>query len=294
MAKEHVLVSEREAGWTLLAFLKEKKPSHLSVKGIKRLVDTGRCSVNGKIETISTRTLKKGDRVEVEWGIVKIQKEIPAILYEDDYFLICNKPPGVVCDQGEFNLYFPGLTLVHRLDKETSGVLMLAKHALAFDTMVDLFKKHEVDKFYLGVVRGELKEEKGEITSFLSQKSIKGGVPKWGSGPKEKGKEAVTRFTCLERANGASLLQIELLTGRTHQIRVHFSEKGHPILGDHLYGHTPHPTIHPSRQLLHAHKVFFIHPFTKKKIVITAPIPEDFCQACQKLFDKRPDDQKRL
>lgn len=282
-------VSQREIGLKLLAFLKEKKPDSISIKAIKRLIDTGFCLVNGKIERISTRLLKKGDLIEISWKeTVKAPapqapqlKKIPVILYEDEYILICNKPPGIVCDH-EFN-YFSGCRLIHRLDKDTSGLLLLAKNDLAFHAMVDLFKKHQINKFYLAVVLGEVKEMSGIITSFLSKKNSEGGIAKWGSGTQENGKEAITKFNCLAKGNGASLLEISIITGRTHQIRVHFSEKGHPVLGDHLYSKIPHMRIRPPRQLLHAYKISFLHPFLQKKISLMAEIPNDFRQSAWEL-----------
>jgi RluA family pseudouridine synthase len=268
-------VNVKEGGFKLLSFLKQHIAPEMSVKAIKRAIDAGQCLVNSKVERFSTRLLNKGDRVELK--AVEQEKTIPVILYEDSDLLICDKPPGFLSENRFFNACFPKykLELVHRLDKDTSGLIILAKTKEMRLAMEDLFKKRAVHKRYLALVLGEVKTEEGKIENLLAKKNAVGGISKWGS-VKTGGKSAITLWKCLQKGHNASLLSLEPLTGRTHQLRVHLSEWGHPILGDFLYSRHVHPTVHPPRQLLHAYELTFHHPFTGKEICLTAPIPKDF------------------
>ena len=258
----------------LLAFLKQRYPQY-SAKAIKRAIDAGKCTVNGRIETFSTALLKKGDRVQIALVEEKRKELKVTILYEDAYLLICNKPAGLVSEKVPTG----NLQLIHRLDKETSGAILLAKSTKAFEAMKALFIKKEVHKDYLALVEGRVKSKEGEISNFLGKKREYEGQSIWGSVHPKKGLRAVTVWKCLKAAPQASLLLCSPLTGRTHQLRVHFSEMGHPILGDIQYG----KRSNAPRQLLHAYRLRFCHPFTKQEIEVTAPIPEDFVEALQTL-----------
>jgi RluA family pseudouridine synthase len=270
-------VSKEEHGLSLLVFLKGKE-ALLSSKKIKKIIETGGCLVSGKVEVFSSRKLMEGEVIEADLTVKEPLKESVSIVFEDDYFLIVNKPPGLVCQEGEFQkslpLIYKNTKLLHRLDKDTSGTLMLAKNSFAEKEGLALFSKRKIKKLYLACVRGEVKKGEGVIENFLAKKVAYAGQTLYGSS--SKGEKAITSWRVLEKRNKSSLLLCDLKTGRTHQIRVHMSEMGHPILGDYLYGSG---SGEAARQLLHSWKLVFIHPRTKQEIIATSPLPEDFKQA---------------
>jgi RluA family pseudouridine synthase len=283
------LVSSQEAGIKLLAFLRGRlRESFHSVKSLKRAIDTGKCRVNERIETFSTHSLKKGDRVTLDLGQMERRVLTPDILYEDDQFLICDKPAGFLSDNRAFRAHFPHLQktlhLAHRLDKETSGVILLAKHEKALEAAEALFAQREMHKYYLALVHGRIEIERGEIDNFLERKESYQGGAIWGGTTPGRGVRARTLWYCLRRSDRATLVLAEPITGRTHQIRVHFSEMGHPILGDIVYGREVRSDIQPPRQLLHASQLQFIDPFTKKRIEVKAPLPKDFTRISDALY----------
>ncbi|MBX3719313.1 MAG: RluA family pseudouridine synthase [Parachlamydiales bacterium] len=280
-----------EEGMTLLSFLRLHCPDAPSVKAIKRAIDKKSCSVNGRIETFSSHPLKKGDKVRFDLSSLsataKEEKYQPGILYEDEVLLICNKPAGMVCENRIFNQALPQylgkLLLVHRLDKETSGVLILAKDGAVLEKMISLFKEHAVRKLYLALVDKTVKKEKGKVDNYLGKKSAYQGQTIYGEVDRKKGQHAITLWKCLKSVKTASLLLAEPVTGRTHQLRVHFSLMGHPILGDAQYGKAFSCKLHPKRHLLHAYSIRFTHPLNKKEIEAIAPIPSDFQEALSQL-----------
>ncbi|MBI3236415.1 MAG: RluA family pseudouridine synthase [Chlamydiales bacterium] len=287
------VVAKEEEGSTLLAFLKkhliDAGSCAVSVKALKRAIDGKYCRVNREVETFSSHPLKKGDRVSLDpKGLEEIssQEKLSApILFEDDSLLICNKPPGMVCDsQAVEKIFFPGLKLVHRLDKQTSGVLILAKSGVVLEKMITLFKEKKVKKLYLAIVDKKVKKKAGVITNYLGKKGGYQGQTLYGSVKGPPGLEAITRWQVLTRQDAATFLIAEPVTGRTHQLRVHFSEMGHPILGDHQYGKSFACPLDPKRHLLHAYSISFPHPVLDKKVEIKAPIPFDF-QACLKALE---------
>lgn len=288
MRKLKLCVSKKDAGMRLLQFLKRNHLKASSVKSIKRAINHKYCTVNGQIETFSSRLLKADDVVEIHLGAFeeKIPKQwdIP-ILFEDSDFCMIHKPAGLTSDPQLIRRHFPrNVELVHRLDKETSGILILAKKKEARRKIVQLFKEQKVHKLYLALVDGLIKEEEGKIDNYLGKKHSYQGQTIYGVVDKKHGKHAVTDWKCLKRGKMASLLACEPYTGRTHQLRVHFSHIGHPILGDSQYGKQFRCLFHPQRNLLHAYRLCFIHPWTGKEIQVTAPLPDDFKQAIFKLF----------
>ena len=284
-------VVSSEEGMTLLSFLRHHCPDAPSVKAIKRAIDGKCCRVNGRTETFSSHPLKKGDRVRFDLSGISSQAELQKptlkILFEDEVLLICNKPAGMVSENRSINQallqYSNKLLLVHRLDKETSGVLIIAKEAAIKEKMIALFKDHEVRKLYLALVDGPVKKEKGKIDNYLGKKGSYQGQTIYGKVDPQKGQHAVTLWKCFKKAKAATLLLAEPVTGRTHQLRVHFSQMGHPILGDVQYGKTFTCHLNPKRHLLHAYSIRFIHPLNKKEIEVIAPIPSDFKEALQTL-----------
>ena len=263
----------------LLAFLRDELQGKVSVKEIKRAIDEKRCLVNGRIERISTRILSPNDQVEIELLSRKRSFTFP-ILYEDEWLLIVDKPAGALSEK----IKIGRTILVHRLDKETSGALILAKSLEAKEKMVELFRQKAIEKTYYALVDGEVRSKKGRVQNFLVKKRIQHGQPIWGSSKTGRpGELALTLWECLEKGKNASLLLCQPITGRTHQLRVHLSEMGHPILGDLQYGKNFTCPLKARRQLLHAFSLHFRHPYTEKEIEIKAPLPEDFLQAAKEL-----------
>lgn len=272
-------VLRREAGMRLLQFLREKCPDAPSVKALKRAIDAKLCTINGKVETFSSHILKENDQIVFQLLPSKAKEKI-SILYEDEELLILNKPVGVISDRRLLNRHFPQyrqkLRLAHRLDKETSGVLILVKNPSAEEKMAALFKERKVHKIYLALVDKPVKQEKGVIDNYLGKKHSYQGQTIYGAVDKKRGQHAITYWKCLKKTKEASLLQCEPHTGRTHQLRVHLNEMGHPILGDTQYSKQFYCSWRPRRNMLHAYSVTFIHPSTGKKIHVIAPIPADF------------------
>ena len=275
------VVSHQEHGLSLLAFLKEKCKETLSVKKIKKAIDAKSCTVNGRVEFFSSFLVREGDRVVLK-SVASFSSEL-SILFQDEYFVIIDKPPGMVCEEGLYKEQ--NWTLVHRLDKDTSGLLLFSKNAKAEEALKALFAKREIKKLYLAIVDGRIKGKKGIIDNYLGKKAGYQGQTLYGEvADQDKGLRAITHWHSLATSETASLVLCDLKTGRTHQIRVHFTEKGHPILGDHQYVKKSFICdLKPSRHLLHAWKLSFIHPFTQKEIEVEAPIPLDFKSALEVL-----------
>jgi 23S rRNA pseudouridine955/2504/2580 synthase/23S rRNA pseudouridine1911/1915/1917 synthase len=267
-------VNKEAVGQTLLTFLRSHLKDGTSAKAMKRAIDTKGCRINGRIETFSTHPLKAGDEIEITLDLP--QKKAVTPLYEDDDFIAVNKPAGITSESLQKRD-----VLIHRLDKETSGVILLAKNKKMLEAMIDLFSKHLVEKEYLALVHGDVKGKKGEIRSNLTRKHSFQGQTIYGSAP--KGRLAITEWATLSHSPKASLLRLHPKTGRTHQIRVHMKEMGHSIVGDTLYGKNSSLSYKPRRHLLHAHKISFPHPITHKTIEIEAPLPDDFLEAMKEL-----------
>ncbi len=280
-------VTASEEGATLLSFLRRHCPQAPSVKAIKRAIDGKYCRVNGRVETFSSHPLRKGDRVHLDLSGVLLQKKtqqpLLKVLFEDEVLLICNKPPGLVCDNASINQALPqhlgNLQLIHRLDKETSGALMIAKEPAMKEKMIALFKEHQVHKQYLALVDGAVKQKSGKIDNYLGKKGSYQGQTIYGVVTPGKGERAVTLWKCLKKGPTSTLLLAEPVTGRTHQLRVHFSHIGHPILGDYQYGKAFKCKLDPKRHLLHAYSIRFTHPLSHQEIEVIAPAPSDFKSA---------------
>lgn len=284
-------VTPSEEGMTLLSFLRSHCDTAPSVKAIKRAIESKCCLINGKIETFSSHPVKKGDKVSLDPSSFT-QKSASltlqlGILYEDEVMLICNKPAGMVCENRIINAALPQykgeLKLVHRLDKETSGVLIVAKEEAIVERMIPLFRAQEVRKVYLAIVDKLIKKEKGQIDNYLAKKGAYQGQTIYGVADSKKGQHAKTLWKRLKMGKTATLLLAEPVTGRTHQLRVHFSSMGHPILGDLQYGKTFLSRFKPKRHLLHAYSIRFQHPINGKEIEAIAPIPLDFQEALKEL-----------
>ena len=163
---------------------------------------------------------------------------------------------------------------MHRLDKDTSGSIVFARNRPALHFLQDLFRRHAIEREYLALVGGTVADS-GTFSADLvaDAGSARRGVAR----PGERGKWAVTRYRAMEKLAGATLVSVELETGRTHQIRVHFAAAGHPVLGDRVYGRSRQSKLPEiPRQMLHARRLGFPHPRTGKAVRAEAPLPEDF------------------
>ena len=280
-------VKKSERGKRIDTFLYAKMGTW-SHRQIKQAIDNKRVFVNGKGVFISSWNLKPNDQVK----FLPEKSDMPGtaelsryqyidVVYEDTDILVTNKPAFVDYDSfvTQVNVYlkrthgknyYPYVGQIHRLDKETSGILLFTKKKSA-NVLADQFRHRSVKKIYLAVVAGQLNREHGSISERLEKQHLKEGkkvrVAKEG-----EGKEAFTEYWVEERYPEASLLKILIGTGRTHQIRVHMADLGHPVLGDKLYGNA---STMIKRQALHAHKIEFHHPMTGKLMKLTAPIPKD-------------------
>lgn len=266
-----LVVSPASSGQTLLSFLRSNLKEYPSVKAIKRAIEAKQCKVNKRIETFSTHPVEARDEIEIQ---LEVKKESFAleVLFEDETLIAYNKPPGRTSES--LSNYF----LVHRLDKETSGVILMAKTEAMRDLLIELFAKREIEKLYLAICDGKISQESWKVDNFLEKKASYEGGSLFGS-TKKGGRRAISHFQKLGSCSSATLVQVEILTGRTHQIRVHLKEKGHPILGDWQYGQRFLCPYSPKRHLLHAWKISFIHPINQERIALQAPLGEDFVEA---------------
>lgn len=275
--------------------------SDYSRSQIKQLLDGGNITVNGKTEKAKYK-VKSGDVIRLEEPETKTlelrPENIPLdIVYEDDDVIVINKPQGMVvhpapghdehtlvnallyhCPLSTINGTFrPGI--VHRIDKDTSGLLMVAKNDKAHRSLAKQLKDKTNIREYVALVHGRIAEDEGTINAPIGR-SLKDRKKQ---AVVKDGRNAVTHFEVLKRYRDYTLVRCILETGRTHQIRVHMKYIGHPLVGDPLYG--PKKTIKGNGQFLHAGKLGFVHPTTGKLLIFEAPLPKIF-QECLEKLDK--------
>lgn len=265
---------------------------------LKNLINDGHVTVNGQAVKPKYK-VQAGDKISLlkpePQSLELTPENIPLdIVYEDDDVIVVNKPQGMVVhpapghpDHTLVNalLYHSPLStingtfrpgIVHRIDKDTSGLLMVAKNDLAHQILAEQLRNKTNKREYLALVYGQIKEDEGTIDAPLGrnpQDRKKQAVVKGG-------RHAVTHFKVIKRYDNFTLVKCILETGRTHQIRVHMKYIGHPLVGDPLYG--PRKVIGKNGQFLHAALLGFKHPRTGKEMVFEAPLPENF----QKMLDK--------
>ncbi len=287
------LVTAQDSGTKLVTFLQRQSPD-LSAKKIKGLIEKGLCEVNQRSERFASTLVGTGDCVtlktsELNSSSVSLTEEITAhrILYQDEVLLAYDKPATVVSDDPKFlkalQCFCPSLILLHRLDKETTGILLFAKSVSIQQKMIGHFKQLQVKKNYVALVDGYVLQKEGIIDNYLGKICSFEGQAIRGSVPKAEGQRACTRWHVKQRAKEMTMLHCQPLTGRTHQLRVHCSEMGHPILGDALYGRHFTCPLKPKRCLLHAQQISFPHPITGKQIRISAALPQDMQKISQQL-----------
>ncbi len=279
-------VSEKDHGENLLSFIAAQLPT-VSKKAIKRAIDEGLLFVNRVSIRRSSFTLSKGDLLTL-YQIFTAKRRLPfSYLYEDEYLIFISKPSGVLSSECDIEKVtgIQSPYLVHRLDKETSGVFIIAKNAKVQQAIEELFRKKEIKKSYLAIVTGSLPLKSGSIrTPLVIEKSgdKKEAFVRIAGARDEKRMEARTDWEVLLSSQNGSLLKLYPMTGRTHQIRVHLSSIGHPILGEKKY--TNSASFLCRRHMLHAFAVEMIHPITKKRVVVYDPIPTDVSSLIHKLF----------
>jgi len=262
----------------LVAFLQGQLGNY-SGKFVRKLLEANLCRINGKVERFGSKSISNGDAIELSsnWeSLLKPKVTLPETLYEDDSLKIVSKPINWVCSDSQVEKTFgPHHYLVHRLDRDTTGLLILAKSISARDGLMELFKKREILKQYVTLVDGVPKEKEGMRQSYFMKKGSFQGQTTWGSG--SKGQLAITRWQTMAAGQKASLILCTPQTGRTHQIRVHMMEMGHPILVDRQYSKNFRCSLFVSRPLLHAYRLKF--SFFGKEIDVEAPLLVDICEA---------------
>ncbi len=305
----HVVVEKSLPQERLDIYLRTQFPA-VSRGALQRLIEAGHIKVNA--QTVKpTYSPRAGDQIEVYWPEARPAKaapeEIPLdILYEDDDLLVLNKAPGLVVHpsagheehtlvnallhhcrgklSGVGGVMRPGI--VHRLDKETSGCLVVAKNDEAHVGLSAQFAERTMEKVYLAIVCGEMARDSGEIRAAIGRHP---NHRKRMAVTEGSGREAWTTYRVVQRLRGATLAQAVLHTGRTHQIRAHFQHLGHPLVGDLTYGKRQNTRLKElagysaPRVMLHAQHLGFAHPRTGKSLHCEAPLPEDFRQALERL-----------
>lgn len=262
---------------------------------IQFLINNNYVKVDNSIATKNSLKLKTNQKIEINFPEPEkkeiIKENIPLnIMYEDKHIAIINKPANMIVHPSQ-NIYkgtlvnallfhFSSLAnlnpdftrpgIVHRLDKNTSGLILIAKTNLAYENLIEQFKNKLIKKTYLAISKGNFKEKTFRLENLI------------GRDPKERkrmavvnknGKIAISNFKVIDETKNFSLLKINIETGRTHQIRAHLKYLNHPILGDETYGSSSKLAL---RQMLHAYSLDFYHPITNEKILISGNIPEDF------------------
>ncbi len=298
--RQRFLVSGEDAGQRLDRYLAARLPE-LSRTRIQELIDEGRVRVAGNVVR-RARRVAPGEAIEVEVlprpPLKAVPEDLPIeILYEDEDLVVVNKPAGMIVHAGAgaasgtlVNALLhrlgklssaggplrPGI--VHRLDRGTSGVLVVARHDEAHRQLAEQFRARRVEKTYLALVHGNLRQDAGTIGLPIARDLQRRTRMTTG---RPQGREARTDWRVLARLDGFTLLEVDLRTGRTHQIRVHFSALHHPVVGDTLYGaprqvRVAGRTLPPlGRNFLHAARIRFQHPRGSRAVEVRAPLPSE-------------------
>lgn len=297
---ENLIVSARDEGIRIDKYI-SLKLDNISRANIQRIIENGDVLVNGKKVKVSYKLVANDDikiTIEEPKKSHLEAEDIPLdIVYEDSDIIVVNKQKGLVVHPGNGN---PNGTLVnaimahckdlsgiggelrpgivHRIDKDTSGLLIIAKNDFSHLNLVEQIKNHEVKKTYLALVRGRIKEQEATIDMPIARDEknrIKMAVDK-------SGKSAITHFKVLKKYENYTFLEVNIETGRTHQIRVHLSKIGFPIVGDEVYSNGKNPFgVHG--QMLHSYRLEFKHPRTGEILKLEAELPKYFKEVLEKL-----------
>lgn len=301
--KEYIINSETEN--TRLDKVIAILDQDLSRSMIQKMLDEGKILVNGKEEKASYKT-KLNDKISVEEVIAKEielkAQDIPIeVIYEDSDIIVVNKPKGMVVHPANgnpdgtlvnaiMNICKDSLSgiggeirpgIVHRIDKDTSGLLIIAKNDKAHINLSEQIKNREITKKYVALVRGVIKENNATIDMPIGRSD----KDRKKMAVKKDGKNAVTHFDVINRYEGYTYLDIKIDTGRTHQIRVHLAEIGYPIVGDSVYSNGRNP-FGVEGQMLHAKSLEFKHPITGDVLKLEAPLPKYFEEVLKELEEK--------
>jgi 23S rRNA pseudouridine1911/1915/1917 synthase len=307
---EHFTVEKSLPAGRLDTFLREKFPVASRV-ALQRLIEQGHIRVNGRMVK-PMHSPHAGEQIEIHWPEAKPARaqpeEIPLdILFEDKSLLVVNKPAGLVVHpaagheehtlvnallhhcQGSLSgiggVARPGI--VHRLDKDTSGCLVVAKNDETHLALSAQFASRQVEKIYNAILCGALARESGEIHAAIARHPSH--RKRMATRDDDSGRTAHTSYRVLERLNSATFVEAQIHTGRTHQIRVHFQFLGHPLVGDETYGARQNARLKEltnyaaPRVMLHARELSFVHPRTEKEMSFEAPLPKDLRQALKLL-----------
>ncbi|MBQ8498731.1 RluA family pseudouridine synthase [Chlamydia sp.] len=245
----------------LASFLRSSL-AHLPKKIILESIRYHGCRVNGRIERFESYKLQPGDHVTLQI----IERSCPQLLWEDEHLCIYNKPAKQTSEELAKQLQ---VHLVHRLDRDTSGCILFAKHAKAVTLTTQLFKTRKIDKRYVALVFGHPRQQTGTITTYTAPCHRRVGAVLFSNTEKNKGKITITEWRVLTNYPKYSLLLCRPITGRTHQIRLHMKTIGHPIVGDIDYGNKEQPK-QIVRHLLHAVSLSFYSPFSQEKIEVSS------------------------
>ncbi|MBQ9658478.1 MAG: RluA family pseudouridine synthase [Clostridia bacterium] len=299
-------VEEKDGGKRIDAFISQIEELNISRTAVQRMIEEENVLVNDKkvktsykIQKDDIISVKKEEAKEVE---LKAQDIPIEVIYEDKDIIVVNKPKGLVVHPAAGN---PDGTLVnaimaickdslsgiggeirpgivHRLDKDTSGILIVAKNDNAHVNISNQIKEHQVKKTYIALVRGNIKENEATINMPIGRSTKdrkKMAVSK-------KGKEAISHFRVLKRYGKYTLLEINIETGRTHQIRVHLSEIGFPVIGDYIYSNGKNE-FNVVGQMLHSKEIEFKHPTSGEQMKLEAPLPQYFEEILKKLDESK-------
>jgi 23S rRNA pseudouridine1911/1915/1917 synthase len=314
MPPKTLIVTESHTGKRLDMFIQHHE-AYSSRNRIQALIRAGHALVNGKAEKPGYK-VKPGDSIALELPERPVREVLPEniplhVVFEDDHMVVLNKPPGLVVHPAPGNytgtlvnalLYHYGSLpssskaaaegegsereragIVHRLDKDTSGVMVVARTEQALKALTKQFKDRVVQKKYLALVSGVIKKGSGTIEAAIGRHvkerkkiSVHTASPR----------EAITMFKVKERFKNATLVEVEIKTGRTHQIRVHMAHAGFPVLGDRVYGGAKAAKIGDlaiARQMLHAESLSLLHPVTETPLTFSAPPPADMAAVIERL-----------
>lgn len=299
---ETIHINAENAGKRIDTYLSVN--TELSRTNIQRLIENEKIQVNGRKVKVSYK-VQNDDKITIEEEKPKEisleAQNIPInVLYEDNDIIVVNKPKGMVVHPANGNLdgtlvnaimaickdslsgiggeIRPGI--VHRLDKDTSGVIVIAKNDKAHINLSEQIKNHEVEKIYIALVKGFVKENEATINMPIGRST----KDRKKMAVNKNGKNAITHFKVIERFDKYTLLEVKIETGRTHQIRVHLTEIGYPIVGDTVYSNGKNKW-NIEGQCLHAKSLKFKHPTTGKEMFIEAPLPDYFRKVIEGLRD---------
>lgn len=304
------IVKEADSGKRLDAFCAEA--AAISRSAAAKLIEDGFVSVCGK-SVAKKYSVKAGDEVEIIFPEVRESEAFPeniplSVVYEDEDIIVINKPKGMVVHPAPGNysgtlvnalLYHcrdslsgiggvmrPGI--VHRIDKDTSGLLVVAKNDDAHNALSEELKYHGIEREYRALVCGGFKDDTGTVNYPIGRHPVDRKRQSVILSGDHTAREAITHYRVLARYGGVSYLQLKLETGRTHQIRVHMSYIGHPLLGDELYAKSKtrfekkHPALF-NGQALHAKRLTLTHPRTKERMTFECELPDEFNKAIELL-----------